>query len=351
MRIYGQELSRCFPDMRLKRYFRHVAQNFQNKSVAYRQFCSYFVASQECVSTLEVPAMKKRGELRRIMGYLAAVAVVSVIAQISFLLDNRSVVFAGAVIEGQTHLGAATSLLSFREPRISLEECDGVMFVKGLRSSRDPLCRSSFSTDLVDAEDGIIDGNRRYGSKVCRGRACSNDDWSITLASNSVGGQLPSHVGVVETDRFTSSLPKDDYFVDFPWIDADGGAIRSRGILDPGDEEYDGETADDDITNMIHEAGIRGFEVSSRGSMRFIEVDHLQRRSQPIQETLSPKILDVVPSVLVAAEGKTATCYRGSEFQSERNHPSKPRRIDCKHTARISNERAYCSILECYKRY
>ncbi len=138
-------------------------------------------------------------------------------------------------------------------------------------------------TDSVDADDGLIDGSGAGGYSLLSGGVHSN--LVVTFDTNSLGGHLPTHVGVVCTDvgavAFGEFCVGD---VTLTALDATGGVLGSITATNLGNGAAlgsgPGATSEDRFFGVSNPGGISSITLSVNNSVDW-EVDHLQYGFQP----------------------------------------------------------------------
>lgn len=151
---------------------------------------------------------------------------------------------------------------------------DGLLNTPGASSSSDWKIGSPGQfTDSVDADDGNPDGSGLAGHSYY-----SNGHSSLTINFDSaaLGGNFPTHAGIVWTDvGFVSSGTYGKGDVTFSAKDAFGNSLGSITALNLGDGFATGETAEDRFFGISNAAGISSITISMSHSTDW-EVDHVQ---------------------------------------------------------------------------
>lgn len=174
-----------------------------------------------------------------------------------------------------------TPYLSFADspftglPGIHLETFeDGALNTPGVSVSAGGFVSgpSQFS-DSVDADDGAIDGSGASGFAFYSGGTQSSITFTFDAAA--LGGQLPTHVGLVWTDVgnvWAGSLGFGE--VTFRAFDAGGVEIGSTSAV-LGNGSALSSTAEDRFFGVTYSAGVKSISMSMNNSTD-LEVDHLQ---------------------------------------------------------------------------
>lgn len=151
---------------------------------------------------------------------------------------------------------------------------DGALNTPGASASSGWIVASPGSlTDSVDADDGAVNGTGTGGRSFYSGGA--NSSLTITFNASALGGNLPTHVGIVWTDvgNATPTLGFGDVL--FSALGANGDALGNIGGSLLGDGSAGGATAEDRFFGVSDPTGISQITLSMPGSVDW-EVDHLQ---------------------------------------------------------------------------
>lgn len=156
---------------------------------------------------------------------------------------------------------------------------DGVLNTPGVMTNNGWLVTGSDSrVDSVDADDGFIDGSGTNGRSLYSTVTQSN--LILTFNASALGGNLPTHVGIVCTDIgavLSGQFGIGD--VTLTARDADGALLGSVVATNFGNGSAqgasDGATAEDRFMGVTNAAGISSISVSVSNSVDW-EVDHLQ---------------------------------------------------------------------------
>ena len=133
-------------------------------------------------------------------------------------------------------------------------------------------------TDSVDADDGVVDGSGTNGHSFYSNLSTSN--LTVTFSAAALGGNLPTHAGIVCTDvgQVTSGTPGFGT-VTFAARDADGVPLGSITQTNFGNGAAFGSgagaVAEDRFFGVINSIGISSIAMSVANSVDW-EVDHLQ---------------------------------------------------------------------------
>lgn len=144
----------------------------------------------------------------------------------------------------------------------------GALMVPGVTPSAGTVILPSGVTDSVDADDGVIDGFGRNGHSFFSDGATGI---RFTFNASTLGGNLPTHAGIVWTDGTNS--------IRFEAFDA---LNNSLGVLigNHADGNFTGETGEDRFYGIINPGGISSILIQSGvapgNGGGGIEVDHLQ---------------------------------------------------------------------------
>jgi hypothetical protein len=153
-------------------------------------------------------------------------------------------------------------------------------------------------TDSVDADDGLIDNSGTNGHSYMS--ALTNTNLTLTFDASALGGQLPTHVGIVWTDvgqvTFGFAGHGDVIFTAFDTNGVSMGTIIATNLgngsaLGSGP----GATSEDRFFGATNATGISSISISMGNSSDW-EVDHLQYGaiSQPAEMTPAT-LLRIVP--------------------------------------------------------
>lgn len=133
-------------------------------------------------------------------------------------------------------------------------------------------------TDSVDADDGIVDGLGTNGYALLS--SVSRSNLVVTFDTNSLGGHLPTHVGIVCTDIgavLFGQLGVGD--VTFAAYDPNGVLLGSLTATNLGNGSVAGSglgaTSEDRFFGVSNSAGIASVTLTANNSVDW-EVDHLQ---------------------------------------------------------------------------
>jgi hypothetical protein len=128
-------------------------------------------------------------------------------------------------------------------------------------------------TDSVDADDGSIDGSGTGGHTLFSSGALST--FVFTFNAAALGGQLPTHVGIVWTDVGNAAGVNGVGAVTFEAFAPGNVSLGVSGPFILGDGSAAGGTAEDRFFGAINAGGIQSFQISVGNSTDW-EVDHLQ---------------------------------------------------------------------------
>lgn len=136
-------------------------------------------------------------------------------------------------------------------------------------------------TDSVDGDDGAIDGQGTAGRSFYSGN--TNASLTITFDASALGGNLPTHVGIVWTDvgGTTGQVGVGD--VTFTASGPGGVLPGSASGLGLGDGAATGATAEDRFFGVFDPGGIASITIQMGNSVDW-EVDHLQYGFRPVPE-------------------------------------------------------------------
>lgn len=147
-------------------------------------------------------------------------------------------------------------------------------------------------SDSVDGDDGVIDGQARGSSRSLFSNFTTSS-FTFKFSANALGGQLPTHAGIVWTDigRNGGGTPVSGDLVNNTLFEAFGPLGESLGIIGPfslGDESISRTTSEDRFFGVVNPNGISSIRLSMPGKNNW-EVDHLQYGFTP--GTISPSPL------------------------------------------------------------
>jgi len=139
-------------------------------------------------------------------------------------------------------------------------------------------------TDSVDADDGIVDGSGANAYSLLSGGVLSG--LVVTFNTNSLGGHLPTHVGIVCTD--VGAVSFGEFCVGDVTLaahDAAGVFLGSITATNLGNGSAlgsgPGATSEDRFFGVSNSGGISSITLSINNSVDW-EVDHLQYGYQPV---------------------------------------------------------------------
>ncbi|NCR53633.1 MAG: hypothetical protein GPJ10_09460 [Microcystis aeruginosa L211-07] len=148
----------------------------------------------------------------------------------------------------------------------------------------------NFYRDSVDIDDGVIDGNGQQGHTLYEQGNGTIGGIKFTFNANTLGN-LPTHVGIVWTDSYSSFGGIDQTPLTFQGFDAQGNSLGTiaLGQGQIGDTRNDGTTVDDRFFGVINLAGISAISISQTLINVGFDVDHLQygsvaKSSQTVSE-------------------------------------------------------------------
>lgn len=152
---------------------------------------------------------------------------------------------------------------------------DGVLNTPGATASPGwTVLNPGVFTDSVDRDDGTIDGSGTSG----RSFYSSGSQTSVTITFNAaaLGGNLPTHAGIVWTD-VGDVLSGTSGFGDVTLSALDAMSLPLGSITGTtlGDGTVSGATAEDRFFGVTNAAGILSITISMNNSIDW-EVDHLQ---------------------------------------------------------------------------
>ena len=110
-----------------------------------------------------------------------------------------------------------------------------------------------FYTDSVDIDDGVIDGKGQQGHDFGENGNGTIGGVKFTFNANTLGN-LPTHVGIVWTDSYSSFGGIDQTPLTFQGFDAQGNSLGTiaLGQGQIGDTRNDGTTVDDRFFGVIN---------------------------------------------------------------------------------------------------
>ncbi|MEG3860576.1 calcium-binding protein [Microcoleus sp. herbarium12] len=167
---------------------------------------------------------------------------------------------------------------------------DGALNTPGVTVSE--LATTNITTafsDSVDGDDGVIDGQARGNSSSLFSNFRTSS-FTFKFSANALGGQLPTHAGIVWTDigRNGGGTPLSGDLVNNTLFEGFGPSGESLGIIGPfslGDESISRTTSEDRFFGVVNQNGISSIRLSMPGKNNW-EVDHLQYGFTP--GTISP---------------------------------------------------------------
>lgn len=144
-------------------------------------------------------------------------------------------------------------------------------------------------SDSVDGDDGVIDGQARGNSSSLFSNLRTSS-FTFNFSANALGGQLPTHAGIVWTDigRNGGGTPLSGDLLNNTLFEAFGPSGESLGVIGPfslGDESISRTTSEDRFFGVVNQNGISSIRLSMPGKNNW-EVDHLQYGFTP--GTISP---------------------------------------------------------------
>lgn len=144
-------------------------------------------------------------------------------------------------------------------------------------------------SDSVDGDDVVIDG-RATGNSRSLFSNFTTSSFTFKFSANALGGQLPTHAGIVWTDigRNGGGTPLSGDLVNNTLFEAFGPSGESLGAIGPfslGDESISRTTSEDRFFGVVNQNGISSIRLSMPGKNNW-EVDHLQYGFAPA--TISP---------------------------------------------------------------
>ncbi len=134
-------------------------------------------------------------------------------------------------------------------------------------------------SDSVDGDDGVID-NRATGNARSLFSNFTVSSFTFKFSPNALGGQLPTHAGIVWTDigRNGGGTPLSRDLVNNTLFEGFGPSGESLGIIGPfsvGDQSISRTTSEDRFFGVVNPNGISSIRLSMPGKNNW-EVDHLQ---------------------------------------------------------------------------
>ncbi|MGZ8171941.1 MULTISPECIES: CHAP domain-containing protein [Methylobacter] len=148
---------------------------------------------------------------------------------------------------------------------------DGLLNTPGVTASFGwSVISGNNDVDSVDADDGIIDGKGNTGKSFFSDFVTNRLTFTFNAAA--LGGNLPTHAGIVWTDANASASRRQ---VEFSALDSSGTSLGSIGPFELGDDVINGTTAEDRFLGVYNPSGISSITISMPGSNNW-EVDHLQ---------------------------------------------------------------------------
>ncbi len=144
-------------------------------------------------------------------------------------------------------------------------------------------------SDSVDGDDGVIDG-QATGNSSSLFSNFRTSSFTFKFSANALGGQLPTHAGIVWTDigRNGGGTPLSGDLVNNTLFEGFGPSGESLGIIGPfslGDQSISRTTSEDRFFGVVNPNGISSIRLSMPGKNNW-EVDHLQYGFAP--GTISP---------------------------------------------------------------
>lgn len=144
-------------------------------------------------------------------------------------------------------------------------------------------------SDSVDGDDRVIDGQATGNSRSLFSNFATSS-FTFKFSANALGGQLPTHAGIVWTDIGMNGggTPRSSDLVNNTLFEAFGPSGESLGVIGPfslGDESISRTTSEDRFFGAINPNGISSIRLSMPGKNNW-EVDHLQYGFAP--GTISP---------------------------------------------------------------
>lgn len=153
---------------------------------------------------------------------------------------------------------------------------DGLVNTPGVTASSAQLGTSFGSSlvDSVDGDDGMVDGQCKKEAGTCNS-GFAGGTISFTFDAAALGGQLPTHVGIVWTDGSTNcDAIFEAYDANDGLVDASVALIGTKTATSVGDPGNSGGVDEDRFFGVVHAAGVKRIVVKS--SAGGVEVDHLQ---------------------------------------------------------------------------
>jgi hypothetical protein len=149
-------------------------------------------------------------------------------------------------------------------------------------------------TDSVDSDDGTLDNSGAAGHSFFSNNTQSS--LTLTFSAAALGGNLPTHVGIVWTDVGSATPTLGVGAVTFSALDAEGNALGSFGPFTLGDGTALSATSEDRFFGVVHAGGISSLTISMDNSVDW-EVDHLQYGFVPAPSALCSVLLGAVPGL------------------------------------------------------
>lgn len=154
---------------------------------------------------------------------------------------------------------------------------DSVVNTPGVTPSSTLLGNSfgAATIDSVDGDDGMVDGQCTKEGGTCNSGFSNGGIISFTFDAAALGGQLPTHVGIVWTDGSPScDAIFEAYDANDGLVDASSALLGTRTAAGVGDPGNSGTVDEDRFFGVVHAGGVKRIVVKS--SSGGIEVDHLQ---------------------------------------------------------------------------
>jgi hypothetical protein len=151
----------------------------------------------------------------------------------------------------------------------------GSLATPGVTASGGVVLSPGQTVDSVDGDDGTIDGLGTQGHSFYIN---TSNTLIFTFNAAALGGQLPTHAGIVWTDiglNGTATFGVDG--VSFAALDENGDPLGSIGPFTLGDGVVTGATAEDRFFGVTNATGISQIQITMANSLDW-EVDHLQYR-------------------------------------------------------------------------
>lgn len=129
--------------------------------------------------------------------------------------------------------------------------------------------------DSVDGDDGMVDGKCTKEAGTCNSGFSLSGTIAFTFDAAALGGQLPTHVGIVWTDGSPAcDAIFEAYDANDGLVDASVSLIGTKTAAAVGDGDNGGGVTEDRFFGVVHAAGVKRIVVKS--SAGGVEVDHLQ---------------------------------------------------------------------------